>query len=121
MAFLMCACLASLLRRDLRWSLRLAGCQLPLDEEERQAELRKQLKLYPSRRWVVRVPGVFIGSDGVREKTSFEAVVMAPTAAYAWEVANNDDIWTKLPFCIDDVQIFLVDPEVMTSDSDSPC
>jgi hypothetical protein len=44
---------------------------------------------------------------------------MAPTADYAWDVATNSDAWTRLPFCIDNVQIFPKDPEVITSDHDS--
>lgn len=97
--------------------LRLAGCKLEPNERERQAQLRLEDKLYPSRAWVIRVPGVFIGAGGTRERSSFETIVMAPTADYAWDVATQSDAWTRLPFCIDNVQIFPKDPEVITSDN----
>jgi hypothetical protein len=43
---------------------------------------------------------------------------MAPTADYAWDVAINSDAWTRLPFCIENVQIFPKDPEVTTNGND---
>jgi len=79
----------------------------------------RESKGHPSRAWVIRVPGVFVGPGGTRERSSFETIVMAPTADYAWDVATNSDAWTRLPFCIDNVQIFPKDPEVITSDHDS--
>lgn len=77
--------------------------------------MKREKELYPSRAWVIRVPGVFIGPSGSRERSSFETIVMAPTADYAWDVAINTDAWTQLPFRVENVQIFPKDPEVITS------
>lgn len=64
------------------------------------------------RAWVIRLPGVFVGYDGSRQKGSFQTIVMAPTADYAWDVAIQQDVWEPLPFQVSNVQIFPKDPEV---------
>lgn len=77
--------------------------------------MKREVELYPCRAWVIRVPGVFIGPGGTRERSSFETIVMAPTEDYAWDVATNSDAWTRLPFCVENVQIFPKDPKVISS------
>jgi hypothetical protein len=61
---------------------------------------------------VIRLPGVFIGRDGHKERGSFQTVVMAPTEDYAWEVACMQEVWEPLPFQVKNVQIFPKDPDV---------
>lgn len=98
---------------------RVAGCQLePTSRERWEAKKKQDLGIYPSRAWVIRLPGVFVGVGGFRERASFETIVIAPTADYAWDVAINSDAWTRLPFCIENVQIFPKDPEVITNGND---
>ena len=105
--------------RFLKLVARTAGCRLEPTSKELWEELKKQeLELYPSRAWVIRLPGVFVGADGGKEKSAFETIVMAPTADYAWEVAISSDVWTRLPFCVDNAQIFPKDPEVITNGND---
>lgn len=67
------------------------------------------------RAWVIRLPGVFIGYDGAKEKGSFQTVVFAETADYAWDVAIQCDVWERLPFEVKTVQIFPKDP-VLSND-----
>jgi len=66
------------------------------------------------RAWVIRLPGVFIGYNGTRQKGSFQTIVIAPTADYAWDVAIQQDVWEPLPFMVKNVQIFPKDPDVVT-------
>ena len=70
------------------------------------------------RAWVIRLPGVFVGYDGKKERGSFQTIVMAPSADYAWDVAIQQDVWTPLPFRVDNVQIFPKDPEVALNGAD---
>jgi len=60
--------------------------------------------------YVIRLPGVFIGIDGHKERGSFQTVVMAPSEEMAWDVAIQHDVWERLPFKVSNVQIFLKDP-----------
>jgi hypothetical protein len=55
---------------------------------------------------VIRLPGVFIGYGGTRETGSFQTVVMAETEEMAWEVATTCDVWERIPWKVDNVQIF---------------
>lgn len=107
------------MRRLLKLAARIAGCQLePTHEEEWEEQKARDLELYPVRAWVIRLPGVFVGVGGKQERSSFETIVMAPTADYAWDVAMNTDAWTRLPFCIENAQIFPKDPEVISNGTD---
>lgn len=87
---------------------RLSGCPAEPAEPE-----------YPSRAWVIRLPGVFIGENGDRERGSFQTIVMAPTADYAWEIAMNSDVWTRLPFQVKNASVFPKNPMVTTNGDDS--
>lgn len=62
------------------------------------------------RAWVIRLPGVFIGPGGDRERGSFQTVVMAETEDMAWDVAMRCDVWESLPFKVESCQIFPKDP-----------
>ena len=62
------------------------------------------------RAYVIRLPGVFVGYGGTREKGSFQAVVVAMSEDMAWDVAVQCDIWERLPFEVSSVQIFPKDP-----------
>lgn len=55
---------------------------------------------------MIRLPGVFIGYGGTRETGSFQTVVMAETEEMAWEVATTCDVWERIPWKVDNVQIF---------------
>jgi hypothetical protein len=55
---------------------------------------------------VIRLPGVFIGYGGTSERGSFQTVVMAETEEMAWEVAMDCDVWERIPWKVDSVQIF---------------
>jgi len=59
---------------------------------------------------VIRLPGVFIGYDGHKERGSFQTIVMAATEEMAWDVAIQHDVWERLPFSVPNVQIFPKDP-----------
>lgn len=62
------------------------------------------------RAWVIRLPGVFVGYDGNKEKGSFQTIVMAETEDMAWEIAMSCDVWERLPFKVSNCQIFPKDP-----------
>ena len=62
------------------------------------------------RAWVIRVPGVFIGHNGLRQRGSFQTIVVAQDEAMAWEVAMASDIWEPLPFNVANAQVFPRDP-----------
>lgn len=74
----------------------------------------KQLAPKPKRprAYVIRLPGVFVGADGHREKGSFQTVVMAMNEDHAWDVAIQHDVWQPLPFQVKNVQIFPMNPLV---------
>jgi hypothetical protein len=55
---------------------------------------------------VIRLPGVFIGYGGTKEPGSFQTVVMAENEEMAWEVATDCDVWERIPWKVDNVQIF---------------
>lgn len=55
---------------------------------------------------MIRLPGVFIGYGGTKEPGSFQTVVMAETEEMAWEVAMDCDVWERIPWKVDNVQIF---------------
>lgn len=59
---------------------------------------------------MIRVPGVFIGYHGATESGSFQTVVMAESEEMAWEVATGCDVWERIPWKLDNVQIFPKDP-----------
>lgn len=59
---------------------------------------------------MIRLPGVFIGYDGLRHRGSFQTIVVAPTEEIAWEVAMASDIWEPLPFNVANAQVFPKDP-----------
>lgn len=67
---------------------------------------------------MIRLPGVFIGYGGERERGSFQTIVRAPSAEYAWEVAIEQDVWTRLPFRVNAIQIFPKTPEVISNGTD---
>jgi hypothetical protein len=67
---------------------------------------------------VIRLPGVFIGIDGHKERGSFQTIVMAANEEMAWDVAVQHDVWERLPFKVDKVQIFPKDPDVVTHGAD---
>lgn len=69
------------------------------------------------RAYVIRLPGVFVGANGHKEKGSFQTIVMALNADHAWDVAIQHDAWTTLPFEVKDVQIFPMNP-LVTNGSD---
>ena len=62
------------------------------------------------RAWVIRLPGIFIGYDGSRQRGSFQTVIMAMSEEAAWDVAIQHDVWEQLPFEVPTVQIFPKDP-----------
>lgn len=66
--------------------------------------------------YVIRLPGVFIGVDGHKERGSFQTIVMAPTEEMAWDVAIQHDVWERLPFHVSNVQIFLKEPVISHGD-----
>jgi hypothetical protein len=59
---------------------------------------------------VIRLPGIFIGYDGSRQRGSFQTVIMAMSEEAAWDVAIQHDVWEQLPFEVPTVQIFPKDP-----------
>lgn len=67
-------------------------------------------ELIKPRAWVIRLPGVFVGYDGTKEKGSFQTIVMAANEEMAWDVATQHDAWERLPFPVANVQIFPKDP-----------
>lgn len=68
------------------------------------------------RAFVIRLPGVFIGIDGHKERGSFQTIVMAPNEEMAWDVAIQHDVWERLPFAVSNVQIFPKDPVLAHGD-----
>lgn len=61
---------------------------------------------------MIRLPGVFVGYNGLREKGSFQTVVMATSEEMAWDVAIQHDVWERLPFQVSNVQIFPREPAI---------
>jgi hypothetical protein len=55
---------------------------------------------------VIRVPGEFIGYGGTRETGSFQTVVVAENEEMAWDIATCCDVWERIPWKVDNVQIF---------------
>ena len=55
---------------------------------------------------MIRLPGAFIGYGGAKESESFQAIVMAESEDMAWEVATTCDVWERIPWKVDKVQIF---------------
>jgi hypothetical protein len=55
---------------------------------------------------VIRLPGAFIGYGGTMERGSFQTVVVAENEEMAWEVATACDVWERIPWKVDNVQIF---------------
>lgn len=80
----------------------------------------KQLAPKPQRPrgYVIRLPGIFVGYDGKKEKGSFQTIVMALNEDHAWDVAMQHDVWTPLPFSVENVQIFPMNP-LVANGSDS--
>jgi hypothetical protein len=69
---------------------------------------------------VIRLPGVFIGYGGDKQRGSFQTVVMAQSEDMAWEVAMMCDVWESLPFKVDNCQVFPKD--LLPSDGrHTPC
>lgn len=58
------------------------------------------------RAWVIRIPGEFIGYWGDGESGSFQTVVVAENEEMAWDIATNCDVWERIPWEVDNVQIF---------------
>ncbi len=58
------------------------------------------------RAWVIRIPGEFIGYWGDVESGSFQTVVVAENEEMAWDIATNCDVWERIPWEVDNVQIF---------------
>jgi len=63
-----------------------------------------------ARAYVIRLPGVFVGYGGTKERGSFQTVVLAPSEDMAWDIAVMCDVWERLPFEVNNVQIFPKDP-----------
>ena len=55
---------------------------------------------------MIRVPGEFIGYGGTRETCSFQTIVIAENEEMAWDIAMHCDVWERIPWKLDDVQIF---------------
>ena len=55
---------------------------------------------------MIRVPGEFIGYGGTRELGSFQAIVVAENDEMAWDIATRCDVWERIPWKVDNVQIF---------------
>ena len=55
---------------------------------------------------MIRLPGAFIGYGGTMEPGSFQTVVVAENEEMAWEVATRCDVWERIPWKVDNVQIF---------------
>ena len=55
---------------------------------------------------MIRVPGEFIGYGGTRETGSFQTIVVAENEEMAWGIATCCDVWERIPWKVDDVQIF---------------
>lgn len=64
----------------------------------------------PLRAWVIRVPGIFTGYDGLRHRGAFQTIVVAQSEEMAWDVAITSDIWEPLPFNVANAQVFPKDP-----------
>jgi hypothetical protein len=59
-----------------------------------------------TRAWVIRIPGEFIGYGGTRELGSFQTIVVAENEEMAWDIATYCDVWERIPWKVDNVQIF---------------
>ena len=55
---------------------------------------------------MIRVPGEFIGYGGTRETCSFQTIVVAENEEMAWSIAMHCDVWERIPWKLDDAQIF---------------
>lgn len=71
------------------------------------------------RAWVIRLPGIFVGYDGRKQKGSFQTIIMAMSEEAAWDVAIQHDVWEQLPFEVPNVQIFPKDPLPVSYERDS--
>lgn len=74
-----------------------------------------------ARPFVVRVPAHYLDDKNQICRGAFQTVVMAPTEVIAWETAIACDIWEKLPFDIQHVQVFPNDLCSKTNDSPANC
>ena len=64
---------------------------------------------------MIRLPGAFIGYGGTMERGSFQTVVVAENEEMAWEVATACDVWERIPWKVDNVQIFPEAPLTTTN------
>ena len=55
---------------------------------------------------MIRVPSTYIGYGGVFGTESFQTIVVAENEEMAWDIAMHCDVWERIPWKLDDVQIF---------------
>ena len=70
---------------------------------------------------MIRVPGEFIGYGGTREAGSFQTIVVAENEEMAWDIATCCDVWERIPWKVDNVQIFPKLPLQQSDVSYTPC
>ncbi len=62
------------------------------------------------RSWVIRIPGSFVGYCVKDGGGGFQTVVLAENPDVAWTVAMETDKWEVLPFDVDGMEVFPVEP-----------
>ncbi len=62
------------------------------------------------RSYVIRLPGVYLGIEDELAALSYQTVVMAKDMEKAWDLALTVEIWERLPFPVDSIQIFPSNP-----------
>lgn len=70
---------------------------------------------------MIRVPGEHIGYGGTRETCSFQTIVVAENEEMAWDIAMHCDVWERIPWMLDDIQIFPKLPLQQSDVSYTPC
>lgn len=70
---------------------------------------------------MIRVPGEFIGYGGTRETGSFQTIVVAENEEMAWDIATCCDVWERIPWKTDNIQIFPKTPLQQSDVSYTPC
>ena len=70
---------------------------------------------------MIRIPSPFIGYGNVFETESFQTVVVAENEEMAWDIAVHCDVWERIPWNVDDVQIFPKLPLQQSDVSYTPC
>jgi hypothetical protein len=87
----------------------------------RRAGLGPDTRRPGTKAWVIRIPGPFIGYGNVFETESFQTVVVAENEEMAWDIAVHCDVWERIPWKVDNVQIFPKLPLQQSDVSYTPC